>query len=217
MSRKGRVILLVICLIVYLSLCLLLVGHKLKRLDRQVTVATQQVASKTLDYIFSFFTLFGSIEVTTLAVLSLCGWLWKQGQGRAAFALFSLFVLGNAVELAFKQRLEASPPEILFHRSVFGLTLVSVKTRYGFPSGHVWRTAFLALTLGAFLRLRLSRNSWRIPLALILYVLVMAASRIYLGDHWASDTVGGIALAGIVFVFIPHSAFQNPKIKQGGV
>jgi len=210
MNPKGRLILLVICLVIYLSLCLLLVGHKLKRLDRQITVASQQVASKALDWAFSLLTLFGSIELTTLVILVLCGWLWKHGQVRAALILFFLFVFGNAVELAFKQRLEARPPEILFHRSVFGLTLVSVKTRFGFPSGHVWRTAFLAFVLGGFLRARLARLSWRVPLALILYVLLMAYSRIYLGDHWTSDVLGGMALAGIVFSFVELRPEKRP-------
>jgi len=211
--NKGQVILLVVCVLVYLSLCLLLAGHKLKRLDRQITIASQQMASKALDWAFSLLTLFGSIELTTLVILAMCWWLWKHGQARAALMLFFLFVFGNAVELAFKQRLEARPPEIIFHRSVFGLTLVSVKTRYGFPSGHVWRTAFLAFVLGGFLRARLSRLSWRVPLALILYVLLMAYSRIYLGDHWASDVLGGIALAGIIFSFVETPAFQT---QQGG-
>jgi len=210
---KGRVVLLIVCLILYLALCLLLAGHKLKRLDRQITIASQQVASKALDWAFSLLTLFGSIELTTLVILAMCWWLWKHGQARAALMLFFLFVFGNAVELAFKQRLEARPPEIIFHRSVFGLTLVSVKTRYGFPSGHVWRTAFLVLTLGSFLRAKVSRFSWRIPLALILYVLLMAYSRIYLGDHWFSDALGGVALAGIIFSFVETPAFQT---QQGG-
>jgi len=210
MNPKGRLILLVICLVIYLSLCLLLVGHKLKRLDRQITIASQTIATRALDYIFSIFTLLGSIELTTLVILVLCGWLWKHGQARPALILFFLFVFGNAVEVAFKQRLEARPPEIIFYRSVFGLPLVYVKTRYGFPSGHVWRTAFLAFVLGGFLCARLSRLSWRVPLALILYVLLMAFSRIYLGEHWASDALGGMALAGIVFTFVELRPEKRP-------
>jgi undecaprenyl-diphosphatase len=212
MTGKTRMILIVVCLVVYLSLCLLLVGHKLKGLDRQITVASQTIAIRALDYVFSVFTLLGSIELTTLVLLVFCWWLWKHGQTHAALVLFFLFVFGNAVELAFKQRLEARPPELTFYRGVFGLTLLSVKTRYAFPSGHILRTTFLALVLGAFLRARLARFSWQIPFVLTFFVLVMAYSRIYIGDHWFSDVLGGMALAGMLFAFVDDRGFMIRRL-----
>jgi len=212
MTGKARVILIVLCLAVYLSLCLLLVGHKLKGLDRQITVASQKIANKPLDWVFSWVTLLGNIELTTLVLLFFCWWLWKRGQTRAALALFFLFVFGNVVELAFKQRLEALPPELTFYRSVIGLTLVTVKTRYAFPSGHIWRSTFLVLVLGAFLHARLVRFSWHIPFVLILFVLVMAFSRIYIGDHWCSDVLGGMALAGMLFAFVDDRGFMVRRL-----
>jgi undecaprenyl-diphosphatase len=212
MTGKARMILIVVCLVVYLSLCLLLVGHKLKGLDLQITVASQKIANEPLDWVFSWFTLLGNIEFTTLVIFFFCWWLWRRGQTRAALALFFLFVFGNVVELAFKQRLEARPPELTFYRGVFGLTLVSVKTRYAFPSGHIWRTTFLALVLGALLRARLARFSWHIPFVLTLFVLVMAFSRIYIGDHWFSDVLGGMALAGMVFAFVDDRGFAVRRL-----
>jgi undecaprenyl-diphosphatase len=210
-SGKGRVILLVVCLVVYLSLCLLLAGHMMRPLDRKITVAFQAGANRTLDYISLAFTFLGCIEVTTLVVLALCGWLWKHAQIHAALVLLLLFVIGNAVEIAFKQRLEARPPDLEFIRHVFGIPLIVIRTRYSFPSGHLWRTSFLALTLGSFLHNKLYKLPLFIPLAFILYILGMLYTRVYLGEHWFSDAIGGMALGGILFPFVQNAAFQTQR------
>lgn len=212
MSRsKGQIIILVVCVLIYLSLCLLLAGHKMRPLDRKITVAFQAGANRTEDYVSFFFTLLGSVEVTTLTVLALCGWLWRHGQIRAALILLLLFVIGNAVEIAFKQRLEARPPDIEYVRQVFGIPMIGIKTRYSFPSGHLWRASFLALTLGSFLHHRLFKLPWFLPLAFVLYILGMIYTRVYLGEHWFSDTIGGVALAGMLFAFVQTAAFNLKK------
>lgn len=208
---KGQVILLVVCVLIYLSLCLLLAGHKMRPLDRKITVAFQAGANRTLDEVSIAFTLLGCVELTTLTVLALCGWLWKHAQARAALILLLLFVIGNAVEIAFKQRLEARPPDIQFVRHVFGIPLIYIRTRYSFPSGHLWRTSFLALTLGSFLHRRLFKLPWFIPPAFVLFILGMIYTRVYLGEHWFSDTIGGVALAGMLFAFVQTAAFKPKK------
>ena len=97
------------------------------------------------------------------------------------------------------------------HRQVFGIRLIGIRTRYSFPSGHLWRTAFLALTLGSFLRARQRHFSWSIPLALIFFILFMTYTRVYLGEHWFSDAIGGMALAGMLFPFVKTAAFQTQR------
>lgn len=58
-----------------------------------------------------------------------------------------------------------------------------------YPSGHMMGTVILALgTLPLS-----SRRSLRV--ALLLYVGGMGLSRVYIGDHWTSDVLGGALLA----------------------
>ncbi len=54
---------------------------------------------------------------------------------------------------------------------------------HSFPSGHVARAAFL-------LRIANGIPGWAVALGIVL----MAVTRVYLGEHWLSDTIGGAVL-----------------------
>ncbi len=70
-----------------------------------------------------------------------------------------------------------------------------------FPSGHVMSyVAYFGLlfSLGVIL---LKRDRWWHYLILIipaLFVILVGPSRIYLGDHWASDVLGAYLIGGII-------------------
>jgi undecaprenyl-diphosphatase len=70
-----------------------------------------------------------------------------------------------------------------------------------FPSGHPFATAaswgFLPLVVGLYTRRRVVW--WLAAIGVWVLVLMVAATRVWLGVHWASDAVGGI-LAGVLGV-----------------
>jgi membrane protein DedA with SNARE-associated domain/membrane-associated phospholipid phosphatase len=75
-------------------------------------------------------------------------------------------------------------------------------TGAAFPSGHATQStafyAMLAIVLGAGLSIRRRAILWS---AAILVVLIVGASRIYLGAHWLTDVLAGYAL-GVTWVAI---------------
>jgi undecaprenyl-diphosphatase len=79
-------------------------------------------------------------------------------------------------------------------------------TGAAFPSGHATQSAafyaILALVLGAGLSIRRRAVVWS---AAALVVLVVGASRIYLGAHWLTDVLAGYAL-GATWVAIVVTA-----------
>lgn len=73
----------------------------------------------------------------------------------------------------------------------------------GFPSGH---TLFAAVFLGlmayfAFTRLRRRGLRMLTLSSLLMLILLIGASRVYLGAHWSSDVLGGYVV-GAVFLGI---------------
>ena len=67
-----------------------------------------------------------------------------------------------------------------------------------FPAGHVQNaTAFLGFL--AYLLARGTRSPWRwLGVALLTLVIVgMGVARVYFGEHWLSDVVGGYVLGGV--------------------
>lgn len=69
----------------------------------------------------------------------------------------------------------------------------------GFPSGHVLMATAFGGFLG-FLAYTLLRPSWwrnAIVVLIAILILLMAPSRIYLGHHWFSDTMGAYVLGSL--------------------
>lgn len=108
--------------------------------------------------------------------------------------------------------------KLTLHRPRPGVMYEGIE-QYSFPSGHATMNAVVYGWL-AFLLCRDAQGRMRTAVALVSGTLVMliALSRLYLGAHWLSDVVGGLAFGmawvaalAIVYTYQSHEHVQPRK------
>lgn len=156
---------------------------------------SQLPASSALDAFSGAVSLAGGVFLTTGLVIALVVALYLHGRRALAARLAVAFIVITLIEVALKLFLPV-PPLPLEYLRWFSEELV-IRRPNPYPSGHMMRSVFLA---GALTLLRPIRLVWIAAGALL---LAMAATRVYLGVHWASDVLGGalLAVAALAWAF----------------
>lgn len=172
-------------------------------LDRALLRAVQSGANGAFDLIANLHTIAGLPYVTVPLAGAWSYALWRRGHGAASLA--PLLVGATVpIELALKLTTGHTPPGPDTSRAFLQL-VPALDTPSSFPSGHAARLTFLAVLASLLVRqhgrseARPARRS--APLAAAAFIAFTLVARVYIGDHWPTDVVGGAAL-GLAFAFI---------------
>lgn len=175
----------------FAALAVLVALEATRGIDLATTHAFQAFASQPLDVLVNWHTLLGQLAVTLPAAAVLAVIVWRRHGGWAWLAPLAILATG-AIELVFKLGLvHPGPPEELT-REFFNPLGVRVEAPSSFPSGHMARLTFLAVMAAGMVR---SRPAWA---AAAVFVGLSLFARVYIGDHWLSDALGGLSLGAAV-------------------
>ncbi len=180
------------CVAVFAADAGLVGGHETSFVDDPALSEAVHHRDSLLNSAMKVVTASAEIPLVVLAVLVVALLAWRARTWRPVVLIGAAGVLSVAAATVVKDLADRTRPPHMYW--------LTPETGFSFPSRHTTMTAAL-LPVIAFLLCELIRSRLAKAVvwgAAVLLIVLVGASRVYLGVHWASDVLGGMTLGGTV-------------------
>lgn len=156
--------------------------------DHSIQNMLGTIVSPANTKIFSAITFLGSPIMDVIYLVIIMMLLFKQGRKSASLWTGFILVGGNIISYLVKITVRRPRPS----------GKIIPASGYSFPSGHVFGTTLVILALIILVLPYLKKTSTNhlIKALLIIWLIIVAISRVYLHGHYPSDVIGSALLAG---------------------
>lgn len=212
-SRTARILLILyaIQLTLFASLAWWVHYHPIVPLDVTITREFQENTSPWLRISMMVISYPGSTPILALLVVLTAIIFWVLGLRLEAVITLALSAVSAALNFLLKILIARPRP------SAHLVDVFQAAAGQSFPSGHVMSyLAFWGLLFSFGIILFRGARWWRILLLVVsaLFVVLIGPSRIYLGDHWASDVLGSYLIGGVL---LGITLWIYLKLKERGI
>lgn len=193
----------ILSLLLFITLWLLLLilgqvlqGRFLGGTDTYLFYSLENLRTPWIDAVAVFVTHFGDQLLLAASLAGCCAWLFRKGNSKAAWHWIAVYACTGLLTWLLKISLHIERPG-------------GFPPGFSFPSAHTSMSmavyGFLALIIARELP---QRQRWMPYTTTGVVVFCIALSRLYLGVHWFSDILAGLAL-GIFWVALIGIAYDR--------
>jgi membrane-associated phospholipid phosphatase len=169
-------------------------------LDEAVSHWLRRWDSETLGALLAAVTTLGSTWVIVVVVALGAAWSWRRGSRETAAVVTAVGISAGGLNWLLKWIFQRPRP------SIFPDALVA--SGYSYPSGHTMASAAVYGVIALAIWRLAPRARWPAVIVATALVFAIGLSRVYLGVHWATDVVAGLAAGVAVFV----AGAQAPRV-----
>lgn len=208
LKRNTLIFILIVLIAVFSFLSFFVAQHPVWGFDIKTSLLIQKFQANWLDKLMLAISFFGELPYSLLSVVIIATiFYWKKYKREGLFIVSIL--LSGLIILGIKNIINRPRP------TTFYVRLVEVNRFQSYPSGHVLSyTLFFGFLVILMNTLKGIPKATRITFTSLsaFLIITIAPSRIYLGAHWFTDTVGGFLLGLICLFPLCYYYFRNKAV-----